>query len=247
MDGAAEAPAAARGLPRIPGSPSLVGRFEALEHGHEAVGWVLDMASPDRRCLVELRLDGRPVAQAEAGLLRPELRAFRIRPDCGFRLGLPAAAFDGTLRSATVAVLPEGLRLGPSRPLAGVVRDHGAFPKRFSADSILRLQDGPPDWDQVFPPAFLQRHGVRAAVAYAYLWLLRRPPDRAGWDHYSERILSGELGLGAFLRELAGGAEGVAARRCGIALRAEFEAVLAAACRLPPDAQPPQAMKGPLR
>jgi hypothetical protein len=85
----------------------------------------------------------------------------------------------------------------------------------------------------VFTTAFLQRHGVRAAVAYAYLWLLNRPPDKSGWESYSERILTGEIGLGTCLRELSASEEAARARRNGIDLLSEFEAVVAAAARLP--------------
>lgn len=231
---------ASRALPRIAQSRALVGSFDALDHGYEASGWVFDMAQPARHCMVELRVDGRPVAQVEANLPRPDLRAFRIRPDSGFRITVPAAEFDGVIRSAEVFVLPENLRIGPVRPLAAVILDHKTYPKTFSVDSILKLQDGELDFDRIFPAAFLQRHGVRAAVAYAYLWLLKRPPDRSGWDHYSERILAGELGLGTFLRDLAASEEAQRARRAGIDLGAEFEAVLAAAARLPqaPPARP---------
>lgn len=227
-------PAAARALPRVPQSRSLVGSFDGIDHGYEASGWVLDMAQPTRHCLVELRVDGAPLAQVEAHLPRPDLRAFRIRPDCGFRITIPAAVFDGVIRSVEVFVQPEGLRLGPPWPLAAIIRDHKAYPKEFSADSILKLEDGAIDFDRVFGSAFLQRHGVRAAVAYAYLWLLKRPPDRSGWDHYSERILAGEIGIGACLRELAASEEAARVRRSGIELSSEFEAVLAAASRLPP-------------
>jgi hypothetical protein len=227
-------PQPARALPRVPQSRALVGSFDALDHGYEAGGWVCDMSQPDRVCAVELRLDGTPIAQVQANLPRPDLAPFRIRTDCGFRITVPASAFDGVLRSVEVWVLPEALRVGPPRPLAAVIRDHKPYPKEFSVDSILRLEDAAPDYDRIFPGAFLQRHGVRAAVAYAYLWLLKRPPDRSGWDHYSERILSGEIGTGTFLRELAASEEAARARRAGIDLLAEFEAVLAAASRLPP-------------
>ena len=227
----------ARALPRIPGSPTLVGSFDGLDHGHEASGWVFDMAQPGRICAVELRIDGEPVAQVEANLPRPDLRAFRIRPESGFRIALPAAAFDGVIRTVEVLVLPERLRIGAPRPVAAVILDHKTYPKTFSVESILKLQDGRVDFDRVFRAPFLQRHGVRAAVAYAYLWLLKRPPDRSGWDHYSERILAGELSLGAFLRDLAASEEAQRARQSGIDLTVEFEAVLAAAARLPPEPQ----------
>lgn len=231
---AAEPPASvARALPRVPGSRSLVGSFDAIDHGYEASGWVLDMAQPARTCAVELRVDGKPVAQVEAHLPRPDLAALRLRAGCGFRITIPAPVFDGVIRSAELWVQPEGVRLGPQRPIAAVIRDHKTQPKEFSVDSILRLEDGAIDYDRVFPSAFLQRHGVRAAVAYAYLWLLKRPPDRSGWDHYSERLLSGQTSLGSFLRDLAASEEATRARRSGIDLLADFEAVLAAASRLP--------------
>jgi len=235
-------PAASRALPRIPQSRALVGSFDALDHGYEASGWVFDMSQPARVCTVELRVDWRAVAQVEAKAPRPDLRAFRIRPDSGFRITLPATVFDGVIRSAEVYVLPENLRIGAARPVAAVILDHKTYPKTFSVDSILKLQDGEVDFARLFPPGFLQRHGVRAAVAYAYLWLLKRPPDRSGWDHYCERILAGELGLGTFLRDLAASEEAQRARRSGIDLSAEFEAVLAAAARLPQD--PPATQGG---
>jgi len=225
---------AARGLPRVPQSRSLVGSFDAIDHGYEVSGWVFDMAQPARHCAVELRVDGRPMAQVEARLPRPDLRSFRIRPDCGFRITIPASVFDGVIHTVEVWILPEALRLGPMRPLAAIIRDHKTYPKEFAVDSILRLEDGAVDFDRIFGTAFLQRHGVRAAVAYAYLWLLKRPPDRSGWDHYSERILAGEISVGTCLRELAGSEEAARARRSGIDLSADFEAVLAAASRLPP-------------
>jgi hypothetical protein len=230
-----QAEAAPPALPRIPQSRSLVGSFDAIDHGHEASGWVCDTAQPGRVCRVELRIDGAPAAQVEANLPRPDLRQHRIRPDCGFRITVPASAFTGVIRSVEVWAMPESLRIGAPRPLAAVILDHKTYPKTFSVDSILRLEDGAVDYERVFPQAFLQRHGARAAVAYAYLWLLKRPPDRAGWDHYSERILSGELGLGAFLRDLAASEEAQRARRAGVDLMVEFEAVLAAAGRLPPE------------
>lgn len=224
-----------RGLPRIAMSRTLVGSFDAIDHGHEASGWIFDMAQPGRACTVELRVDGQPMAQVEANLPRPDLRAFRIRPESGFRITLPAPLFTGVIRSVEVFVLPENLRIGAPRPLAAVILDHKTYPKTFSVDSILKLQDGSIDFDRIIPGSFLQRHGVRAVVAYAYLWLLKRPPDRAGWDHYSERILAGELSLGSFLRDLAASEEAQRARRAGVDLAVEFEAVLAAASRLPPE------------
>ena len=233
--GTEEGPPGARSLPRVAMSRSLVGSFDAIDHGHEASGWVFDMSQPGRACTVELRVDGQPVAQVEANLPRPDLRAFRIRPESGFRISLPAALFTGVIRTAEVFVLPENLRIGAPRPLAAVILDHKTYPKTFSVDSILKLQDGGIDFERLIPGAFLQRHGVRAVVAYAYLWLLKRPPDRAGWDHYSERILAGELSLGSFLRDLAASDEAQRARRAGVDLVVEFEAVLAAASRLPPE------------
>jgi hypothetical protein len=227
-------PAAPAALPRLPGSKTVLGHFDGVDHGHEVSGWVFDAAQPNRRCTVELRLDGKPVARAEAAVPRPDLRAFRpLRPDCGFRLSVPAAAFDGVIRRVEVWLQPEGLRIGTPCRLACVIADHKTYPKTASVDSILRLRDGAVDFDRVFPEAFLQRHGVRAAVAYAYLWLLKRPPDAAGWEGYSERLLAGEIGLGAFLAELSGSEEAARARRGGLDLLAEFEGVLAAACRLP--------------
>ncbi len=228
-------PAGARPLPRVAQSRTLVGSFDAVDHGHEASGWICDLAQGGRVCQVELRIDGRPVAQVEANLPRPDLRPYRIRTDCGFRITIPAPVFDGVIHSAEVVVLPENLRIGPPRPIAAVILDHKTYPKSFSVDSILRLEDGAVDYDRVFPQAFLARHGVRAAVAYAYLWLLKRPPDRSGWDHYSERILAGELAIGTFLRDLAASEEAQRARRSGIDLTLEFESVLAAASRLPPE------------
>ena len=224
-----------RGMPRVAQSRALVGSFDAIDHGYEASGWVFDMAQPGRFCAVELRVDGQPVAQVEANLPRADLRAFRIRADSGFRFTLPAALFDGVIRSIEVFVLPEALRIGAPRPLAAVILDHKTNPKTFSVDSILRLQDGGVDFDRIFTGPFLQRHGVRAAVAYAYLWLLKRPPDRAGRQRYSERILAGETGVGSFLRDLAASEEAQRTRRAGIDLTVEFEAVLNAAARLPPE------------
>ena len=224
----------ARALPRVAGSKSVVGSFDAIDHGYEASGWAFDVARPARHCRVQLRVDGNPVAEVDANLPRDDLRAFRIRPDSGFRITIPAAAFDGVIRSIEIWLAGEGVRLGPPRPLACVISDHKPYPKQFSVNSILKLEDGAIDYDRIFSNAFLQRHGVRAAVAYAYLWLLKRPPDRGGWDAYSERILSGEIGIGTCLRELAGSEEAARARRAGVDLRAEFEAIVAAAARLPP-------------
>ncbi|MBV1799185.1 hypothetical protein [Siccirubricoccus sp. G192] len=224
--------AASRSLPRVPGSRSLLGAFEGIEGGRLACGWVFDVAEPERRCIVQLRIDGRPVAQAEAGLPRPDLGA-GPRAECGFRLAVPAAGFDGAIHWAEVRLLPEGLRLGPARPLTGLVAEDRPEARRFSVNSILRLQDGPIDLDRVFPPAFLERHGVRAAVAYAYVWLLKRPPDPDGWEHYARRIEAGELTLGGFLREIGASEDAARARRAGIDLLSEFSLVLAAASRLP--------------
>jgi hypothetical protein len=224
---------AARGLPRIAPGRTLVGTFDAIDHGYEASGWIFDMAQPARVCVVELRIDGQAVAQVEANHPRPDLRAHRVRPESGFRISVPASVFDGVIHTAEVFLQPEDIRIGLPRPIAAVILDHKTDPKTFSVDSILKLQDGPLDYERLFTPAFLARHGVRAAVAYAYLWLLKRPPDRAGWDHYSERILAGELGIGTFLRDLANSEEAQRARRVGIDLSIEFEAVLAAAARLP--------------
>jgi hypothetical protein len=226
-------PPATRSLPRVPGSRSLLGAFEGIEGGRAACGWVFDVAEPGRRCTVQLRIDGRPVAQAEALLPRPDLGAAGPRAECGFRLSVPPGAFDGAIHWAEIRLLPEGLRLGPARPLAGLVAEDQPGARRFSVDSILRLQDGTIDLDRVFPPAFLERHGVRAAVAYAYVWLLKRPPDRGGWEHYSGRILAGELTLGGFLREIGASEDAARARRAGIDLLSEFSLVLAAASRLP--------------
>jgi hypothetical protein len=233
---APELDARLRSLPRVAQSRSLVGAFDALDHGYEASGWVFDVAVPTRICTVELHVDGKPVAQVAANLPRPDLQAARVRVESGFRVTVPATAFDGVLHRAEVFVLPEKLRIGGPRPLAAVIQDHKTYPKTFSVDSILKLQDGAVDFERIVSTAFLQRHGVRAAVAYAYLWLLKRPPDRTGWEHYSERILAGELGLDAFLRNLAASDEAASARLSGIDLGLEFEAVLAAAARLPPDA-----------
>jgi hypothetical protein len=224
----------ARGLPRIPESESLIGSFDGLDNGCEASGWLLDLQQPARPCSVELRVDGVAVTQAPANLPRADLRSLRLRMESGFRIGLPASVFDGIIHSVEVFAVPEGLRIGAARPIAAIIADHRTTPKIFSVDSILKLRDPALDYDSLFPAAFLQRHGVRAAVAYAYLWLLKRPPDRSGWDHYSARILAGEVGLGAFLRDLAASEEAQAARRAGIDLALEFEAVLAAAARLPP-------------
>jgi hypothetical protein len=221
------------GLPRVAPDRPLAGSLDGVDHGYEVSGWVVDMSQPTRACGVELRVDGKVLAQVRADVPRPDLTALRIRPDCGFRITIPAAVFDGAIHALEVWVQPEGVRLGQRRPLAGVIRDHKPYPKIFSVDSILRLEDGVTDYDRVFGGAFLQRHGVRAAVAYAYLWLLKRPPDRSGWDHYCDKILAGEMGLGDCLRELAASEEGIAARRSGIDLVADFEAVLAAAARLP--------------
>lgn len=229
---------AGRGLPRVPQTKSLLGSFDGIDHGHEASGWVFDVARPTRHCGVQLRVDGKPLAQVEANVPRPDLHAVRLRPDCGFRISVPAAVFDGVIHQVEVWVLPENVRLGQPRPLACVVSDHKTYPKQFSVDSILRLEDGAIDYDRVFTTAFLQRHGVRAAVAYAYLWLLQRPPDKSGWESYSERILAGEIGVGTFLRELSASEEAIRARRNGIDLLSEFEAVIASAARLPVETGP---------
>ncbi len=221
------------GLPRVPQTQSILGSFDGIDHGYEASGWVFDMARPTRHCVVQLRVDGKPIAQVEAQVPRPDLQAARLRPDCGFRITIPAAVFDGVIHQVEVWLLPENVRLGPSRPLACIISDHKPYPKEFSVDSSLRLENGAIDHDRVFGTAFLQRHGVRAAVAYAYLWLLQRPPDKAGWEGYSERLLAGEIGLGTFLRELAASEEATQARRNGIDLLTEFEAVVAAAASLP--------------
>ena len=236
MEEAAEP--AARGLPRVPQTKSIVGSFDGIDHGYEASGWVFDVARPTRHCMVQLRVDGKPIAQVEAQVPRPDLPTARLRADCGFRITIPAASFNGVLHQVEVWLLPENVRLGQSRPLAGVIGDHKTYPKGFSVNSILRLEDGGIDYDRVFTTAFLQRHGIRAAVAYAYLWLLKRPPDKSGWETYSERLLAGEIGLGAFLRELSASEEAVRARRHGIDLLSEFEAVVAAAARLPAAAGP---------
>lgn len=227
-------------MPRISAELPLVGSFDAIDHGYEASGWVFDLGRPQRICSVELRIDGQAVAQVQANLPRPDLRAARIRAESGFRITIPASAFDAVIRSVEVYLMPENLRIGLPRVLAAVVLDHKTDPKTFSVDSILKLQDGPIDFERLVPGPFLARHGVRAAVAYAYLWLLKRPPDRAGWDHYSERILAGELGIGTFLRDLAASDEAQRSRRGGIDLVLEFEAVLAAAARLPPDPAGPR-------
>jgi hypothetical protein len=227
--------ASARALPRVAQSQSLLGTFDALDGGVEASGWVFDVTQPERICTVELRVDAKPLARVTASLPRPDLGAARIRANSGFRITLPAALYDGVIRRVEVYVLPENLRIGAARSLAAVIEDHTTYPKTFSVDSILRLQDGVIDYDRIVPDAFLQRHGVRAAVAYAYLWLLKRPPDRGGWEHNSARILAGEVGLGTLLRDLAESEEGKAARRAGIDLGLEFEALLAAAARLPPE------------
>lgn len=224
-----------RGLPRIAAGMPVVGTFDAVDHGYEASGWIFDLSQPQRVCTVELRVDGQAVAQVQANLPRPDLRAVRVRPESGFRITLPAPVFDGVIHTAEVFLMPENLRIGQPRPVAAVILDHKTDPKTFSVDSILKLQDGPLDFERIIPGAFMARHGVRAAVAYAYLWLLKRPPDRAGWDHYCERILAGELGIGTFLRDLAASEEAQRARQAGIDLSIEFEAVLAAAARLPPD------------
>jgi hypothetical protein len=230
---AASSPGGVR-LPRIaPGQPFL-GAFDAIDHGYEASGWVFDISQPQRICTVELRIDGQPVTQVTADRPRPDLRAGRIRAECGFRITLPAALFDGTIRMAEVLLMPETLRIGQPRPVAAVILDHRTDPKTFSVDSILKLRDGPLDYEAIISQAFLARHGVHAAVAYVFLWLLKRPPDQAGWSHYSEQILSGTLGLGAVLRELAASEEAQRAQRSGINLAFEFEAVLEAAARLPP-------------
>lgn len=231
------APVGRAGLPRIAPDRTLVGRLDGVDHGYEVSGWVLDLADPSRICSVELRVDGKALAQVRASQPRPDLEALRLRTNCGFRITIPAAVFDGVIRSLEIFVQPESIRLGQRRPLAGVIRDHKTYPKEFSADSILRLEDGPIDYDRIFPPAFLARHGVRAAIAYAYLWLLKRPPDRGGWDHYSERVLSGEMGLGEVLRGLAQSDEAAKARRSGLDLLLDFEAVLNAAATLP---EPPR-------
>jgi hypothetical protein len=221
------------GLPRVAPDRTLVGRLDGVDHGYEVSGWVLDLADQARICTVELRVDGKALAQVRANQVRPDLEALRLRTGCGFRMTVPASVFDGVIRSLEVWVQPEGVRLGPRRPIAGVIRDHKPYPKEFSADSILRLEDGVIDYDRVFPSAFLARHGVRAAVAYAYLWLLKRPPDRGGWDHYSEKILAGEMGLGEVLRGLAQSEEAAKARRSGLDLLIDFEAVLNTAAGLP--------------
>lgn len=224
-----------RGLPRVAGTKSLVGSFDAVDHGYEASGWIFDLARPMRHCMVQLRVDNEPIAQVEANIPRADLRAFRIRVDSGFRITIPASAFDGIIRAVELWAIPENARIGAPRPLACVISDHKTYPKTFSVNSILRLEDGAIDFDRVFSTPFLQRHGIRAAVAYAYLWILKRPPDRGGWDAYSDRILSGEIGIGTCLRELAGSEEAAKARRAGVDLRAEFEGIVAAAARLPVD------------
>jgi hypothetical protein len=221
------------GLPRVAPHPTLVGRLDGGDHGDEVCGWVLHHADQARVCTVELRVDGKALAQVRANQARPDLAALRLRTGCGFRMTVPASVFDGVIRTLEVWVQPEGVRLGQRRPITGVIRDHKPYPKEFSADSILRLEDGPIDYDRVFHSAFLARHGVRAAVAYAYLWLLKRPPDRSGWDHYSEKILAGEMGLGEVLRGLAQSDEAAKARRSGLDLLIDFEAALNAAAGLP--------------
>jgi hypothetical protein len=220
-------------LPWVPQSKSVLGHLDGIDHGHEVSGWAFDIAQPSRRCIVELRVDGKHVAQTEAGVMRPDLRAFRLRPDCGFRISMPSSLFDGVMHWVEVWLQPENLRIGSPRRMACVIADHKTYPKTFSVDSILKLQDGAIDFDRVYTSAFLQRHGVRAAVAYAYMWLLKRPPDAAGWEHYPERLLAGDLGLGTFLSELNNSEEASRARRSGLDLLGEFEAVLAAAARLP--------------
>lgn len=227
-----------RNLPKVPGSKSLLGNFDAIDHGYECSGWVFDTARPMRNCNIQLRVDGDHLAQVEANLPRPDLARFKIRPECGFRITIPAAAFDGVIRRIEVWAMPDNVRIGNPQPLACVIADHKTYPKTFSVNSILRLEDGAIDYDRVFSTAFLGRHGVRAAVAYAYLWVLKRPPDRGGWDAYSDRILSGEIGIGTCLRELSGSDEAAKARRSGIDLRAEFEAIIAAAAKLPVDDPP---------
>lgn len=236
MSEAEEAPG--RGLPRVPQTKSILGSFDGIDHGYEASGWVFDVARPTRHCLVQLRVDGKPTAQVEANVARPDLHAVRLRAHCGFRITVPAAVFDGIIRQVEVWLLPENVRLGQPRSLAAVISNHKTYPKEFSVNSILRLEDGPIDYDRVFTTAFLQRHGVRAAVAYAYLWLLQRPPEKAGLDTYSERILTGEIGIGGFLRELSGSEEAVRARRNGIDLLSGFEAVVAGAALLPVEPRP---------
>ncbi len=236
-----EAPAGeggARGLPRVAPGRTLVGSFDGIDHGVEVSGWVLDLAQPARLCTVELRVDGNAITQVRASLPRPDLQGLRIRSDCGFRITIPASVYDGAMHAVETWVMPEGLRLGGRRPLAGVVRDHKTQPKEFSVDSILRLEDGQPDHERIFTSAFLMRHGIRGAVAYSYLWLLKRPPDRGGWDHYSGLILAGEISLGTCVRELASSEEAAKARRSGIDLIADFEAVLAAAATLPTETGP---------
>ena len=219
-------------LPRVAATKSLVGHLDGCDHGYEVGGWVYDAAKPDRVCLVQARLDGKPLLQVEAGLERPDLRAFGIRPDCGFRITLPAGVFDGTLRSLELFAVPENARLGPALPVVGVISDHKPYPKRFSVDTILRAQDGAVDFDKVFPTEFLAVHGARAAVAYAYLWLLKRPVDADGWAHYSEKILANEMTLGDLLRALNDSEECRKARRAGIDPVEDFVEVLRGAAKL---------------
>lgn len=219
-------------LPRVAGSRSLVGHLDGCDHGYEVGGWVYDTAKPERLCLVQARLDGKQLLQVEAGLERPDLKAFDIRANCGFRITLPASVFDGTLRSLEVVVSPENVRLGMPLPVLGIISDHKPYPKRFSVDTILLAQDGAIDFDRVFPNEFLAAHGARAAVAYAYLWLLKRPVDRDGWNNYSEKILANEMTLGDLLRSLHDSDEGRRARRTGIDPVEDFVEVLRSAAKL---------------
>ncbi len=226
------APAPDSRLPRIAGTKSLVGHLDGCDHGYEVCGWVYDAAKPDRTCLVQARLDGKSLLQVEAGLERPDLRTLDVRPNCGFRITLPAGVFDGTLRSLELFVVPENVRLGAALPVVGVIHDHKPYPKRFSVDTILRAEDGEVDFDRIFPTEFLAAHGVRAAVAYAYLWLLKRPVDAGGWNHYSEKILANEMTLGDLLRSLHDSDECRKARRAGIDTAEEFVEVLRSAAKL---------------
>jgi hypothetical protein len=220
-------------LPRVAGSRSLFGNFDACDHGYELSGWLFDAARPDRACAVQVRVDGKPLIQVEANVERPDLRPFGIRLSCGYWITLPASMFDGKIHEIELFALPENVRLGNPQPLAGIILDHKPYPKQFSVDSILKLVDGSIDYDRVFPREFLAVHGVRAAVAYAYLWLLKRPVDRSGWDAYSERVLSNEITLGDMLRGLAESEESQRAQRTGVNELAEFSRILRAAAKLP--------------
>lgn len=220
-------------LPRVPNTKALVGHLDGCDHGYELSGWVYDVSRPERVCMVQAKVDGKPLMQVEASLPRPDLQGLGIRPNCAFRVTLPASLFDGTVHQVELSVVPENARLGSPVPVAGLILDHKPYPKQFSVDSILKIQDGAVDFDRVFPQEFLAVHGIRTAVAYAYLWLLKRPVDRGGWDFYSEKILANEMTLGDLLRSLSESEEGQRARRSGIDRAAEFQEVLLQAAKLP--------------